>query len=164
MRPARRQHARPTHGNRGMTAPVPSVLALGVRKAGSADRPGMPRKEPMSDYKKTLRCLALNDERFLESVLGMAHDTLEVSSLDQKTQALVRLGACLAMDSAPSSYQANVEVALVAGSSIDEIVGTLIAVAPTIGLARAVSAAPELALALGYDVEAAFEALEEDSE
>ena len=41
---------------------------------------------------------------------------------------------------------------------VDEIVGTLIAVAPVIGLARVVSDAPELALALGYDVEAALEA------
>ena len=46
--------------------------------------------------------------------------------------------------------------------SIDEIVGTLIAVAPTIGLRRVVSAAPELALALGYDVDAALETPEGD--
>jgi alkylhydroperoxidase/carboxymuconolactone decarboxylase family protein YurZ len=117
----------------------------------------------MSDYKQTLRCLALNDERFVQSVLGMSPDTFEVSHLDHKTHALVRLGACLAIDSAPSSYQANVEAALIAGASIDEIVGTLMAVAPTIGLARVVSAAPELALALGYDVDAALEVLEEDA-
>ena len=54
-------------------------------------------------------------------------------------------------------------MALTAGASIDEIVGTLIAVVPTVGLARAVSAAPELALALGYDVEAALEAPGEDA-
>ena len=47
---------------------------------------------------------------------------------------------------------------------MDEIVGTLIAVAPTVGIARVVSAAPELALALGYDVEAAFEGRSEDVE
>jgi len=51
----------------------------------------------------------------------------------------------------------NVEVAFATGASIDEIVGTLIAVAPTVGLPRVVSAAPELALALGYDVDAALE-------
>jgi hypothetical protein len=36
----------------------------------------------------------------------------------------------------------------------------LIAVAPTVGLARAVSAAPELALAIGYDIDAALEAID----
>jgi len=116
----------------------------------------------MATYKETLRSLALNDERFVESVLGMGHDTVEVTRLDPKTHALVRLGAALAIDAAPSSYQATVDVALAAGAEIDEIVGTLIAVAPTVGLARAVSAAPELALALGYDLEAAFEARGED--
>ena len=39
-----------------------------------------------------------------------------------------------------------------------------IAVAPTVGMARVVSAAPELALALGYDVDAAIEAREDDEE
>ena len=118
----------------------------------------------MADYKETLRRLALNDERFVESVLGMGRDTVAVSQLDQKTHALVRLAASLAIDAAPSSYQANVEVALAAGASIDEVVGSLIAVAPTVGLARVVSAAPELALALGYDVEAALEAPGEDAQ
>jgi hypothetical protein len=53
-----------------------------------------------------------------------------------------------------SGQIANVEVALATGASLDEIVGVLIAVAPTIGLGRVVSAAPELAL--GYDVDAAL--------
>ena len=118
----------------------------------------------MTDYKETLRRIALNDEHFAQSVLGIGHDTVTVSTLEPKTHALVRLGASLAIDAAPSSYQANVEVALAAGATLDEIVGTLIAVAPTVGLARVVSAAPELALALGYDVEAALERRSEDAE
>jgi 4-carboxymuconolactone decarboxylase len=44
-----------------------------------------------------------------------------------------------------------------AGASYDEIVGTLIAVMPIVGVARVVSAAPNLGLALGYDVSAALE-------
>ena len=105
-----------------------------------------------------MRRLALSDERFIETELGIGLDTVEVSRLDAKTHALVRLAAALAIDAAPSSYQSAVEPALAAGAGIDEIVGTLIAVAPTVGMARVVSAAPELALALGYDVDAAFEA------
>ena len=57
----------------------------------------------MAAYEETLRSLALNDEDFLESVLGMGHDTVEVSRLDKKTHALVRLGAAFAIDAAPSS-------------------------------------------------------------
>ncbi len=114
----------------------------------------------MATYKETLRSLALSDEAFMDSVLGMGQDTVEVSQLDQKTHALVRLGAAFAIDAAPSSYQSTIELALAAGASVDEIVGTLIAVAPTVGTARVVSAAPELALALGYDIDAAFEGSE----
>jgi 4-carboxymuconolactone decarboxylase len=132
-----------------------------------SDRARLPVREPpgrggfIATYKETLRRLALSDERFIESELGMGR-TLHPSCLDQKTHALVRLGATLALDAAPSSYQSAAELALAAGASIDEIVGTLIAVAPTLGLARVVSAAPELALALGYDVDAAIESRDED--
>ena len=116
----------------------------------------------MTGYKETLRRLALSDEGFMESELGVRRDPIQGSRLDPKTHALVRLGAALAIDAAPSSYQSAVEPALASGASIDEIVGTLIAVAPTVGLARVVSAAPELALALGYDVDLAFEARDGD--
>jgi alkylhydroperoxidase/carboxymuconolactone decarboxylase family protein YurZ len=112
----------------------------------------------METYKETLRSLALNDERFVDSVLGMGRDTVDASGLDPKSHALLRLAASLAVDAAPSSYQSIVETALATGASVDEIVGCLIAVAPIVGLARVVSAAPELALALGYDVDAALEA------
>jgi 4-carboxymuconolactone decarboxylase len=112
----------------------------------------------MIEYQERLRSLALNDDRFVGSVLGMGQDTVEISRLDPKTHALVRLAALLAVDAAQTSYNASVELALASGASLDEIVGILIAVAPAIGLGRVVSAAPELGLALGYDVEAALEA------
>ena len=112
----------------------------------------------MLEYQERLRSLALSDDRFVASVLGMGQDTIEASGLDPKTHAMVRLAALLAVDAAPSSYNASAELALASGASVDEIVGILIAVAPTIGLGRVVSAAPDLGLALGYDVDAALEA------
>ena len=42
--------------------------------------------------------------------------------------------------------------------AVDDLVGTLIAVMPSTGADRVVSAAPKLALALGYDIDAALEA------
>ena len=50
-----------------------------------------------------------------------------------------------------------VEAGLKAGATYDEMVGTLIAVMPIVGVPRVVSAAPNLALALGYDVAEALE-------
>ncbi|HVP03631.1 MAG TPA: carboxymuconolactone decarboxylase family protein [Solirubrobacteraceae bacterium] len=117
----------------------------------------------MAAYTETLRRLALHDESFMESVLGMGQDTVAASHLDPKTHALLRLAASLAIDAAPSSYQSVVDSAQAAGATVDEIVGSLIAIAPTVGLARVVSAAPELGLALGYDVDAALEAPEPDA-
>jgi len=112
----------------------------------------------MIEYHDRLRRLALNDSAFADSVLALGRDTVEASRMDQKTHSLVRLGALAAVDATPSGFHASVEAALAAGATVDEIVGVLIAVAPEIGLARVTAAAPNLALALGYDVEAALEA------
>lgn len=114
----------------------------------------------MAKHEEALRDLAMNDERFVENVLAMQLTNIEASGLDPKTHALARLGALIALDAAPASYQWNVGMAFASGATVDEIVGVLIAVAPTVGLARAVSAAPELALAIGYDVDAALEAID----
>jgi hypothetical protein len=43
------------------------------------------------------------------------------------------------------------------GASEDVIAGVLLAIAPVAGLGRVVAAAPEVAIALGYDIEAALE-------
>lgn len=93
---------------------------------------------------------------------ALGQTNVEVSGLDQKTHALVRLGALLASEATVSSYQRNIAIALAAGASVDEIVGTLVAVAPEVGSVRAVAAAPELALALGYDVDSALESPDDD--
>jgi 4-carboxymuconolactone decarboxylase len=55
-----------------------------------------------------------------------------------------------------------VDAALTAGATADEVTGTLVAVAPITGLARVVAAAPEVAHALGYDLDQAFEGLDRD--
>ena len=65
-------------------------------------------------------------------------------------------------DAAPPSYMSAVEAAGHAGVTHEEIVGALIAVLPVVGVARVVSAAPNLGLAIGYDVGDALERLEPD--
>ena len=58
-------------------------------------------------------------------------------------------------------WQRRVGDALDAGLSFDEIVGSLVELAPTIGIERVVAVAPHLAQALGYDVDAALERLDD---
>jgi alkylhydroperoxidase/carboxymuconolactone decarboxylase family protein YurZ len=114
----------------------------------------------VEDYKVTLRKLAMRDDRFVGTLLSEERSNAELSGIDAKSHALVRIAALIAMDAAPPSYMNAVEAALDAGASYDEIVGTLIAVLPIVGVARVVSAAPNLGLALGYDVSAALELVE----
>jgi alkylhydroperoxidase/carboxymuconolactone decarboxylase family protein YurZ len=110
----------------------------------------------MDEYKAHLRRLALHDEAFLEAVAVNG----ATSVLDERTAALVRVGATVAVDAALSSFQHAVTLALAAGATNDEIVACLEAVTSVTGAARVVQCAPKVGLALGYDVEAALERLE----
>jgi 4-carboxymuconolactone decarboxylase len=112
----------------------------------------------MDDYKEHLRRLTVHDDALVEEILS--EETMRPSALDQRTEALVRVAATIAVDAAPSSFQHAVAVALAAGATNGEIVATLEAVTPVTGAARVVLCAPKLALALGYDVEEALGTLD----
>jgi alkylhydroperoxidase/carboxymuconolactone decarboxylase family protein YurZ len=112
----------------------------------------------MDEREDMLRSLVLHDDSVVASVLAMGVNTWDPSSIDAKTSALVRLGALIALDAPVVSYQSCIAVALPAGATPDDIVDTLKAVAPIAAGVRVVAAAPALALAIGYDIEAALEA------
>jgi 4-carboxymuconolactone decarboxylase len=107
----------------------------------------------VDDVERLLRRLALNDEESIGMVLANGPDSAN-AALRPKVDLLVRLGALLALGAATTSIRATVERAIAAGATEAEIVGVLIAVAPAVGLARVVSTAPRLAVAIGYDLEA----------
>ena len=100
-----------------------------------------------------LRRLAFNDERALGMVLTGGVDRGHQSELGAKNGSLVRLAALLAVGAATPSLREVVDQARAAGASPGELVGVLVSVGPTIGLAGLVAAAPRLALAIGYDLE-----------
>jgi 4-carboxymuconolactone decarboxylase len=85
------------------------------------------------------------------------HATPRGTSLDGKTDALVRVSALIATGAAPAAYFDTVQEALADGVSAEEMVDTLVAVSPTVGTARVVSASRGLSVALGYDIDAALE-------
>ena len=111
----------------------------------------------MQSHETTLAKLAIADDAYYETLLARESSNLAESHLDQKTHALVRLGALVALDAAYPGYMWTVDAARRRGATDDEIVGCLIAALPALGVARIVSAAPKLALALGYDVTSALE-------
>ena len=108
-------------------------------------------------HEGTLRKLAIGDDAYIESVLSTERANVAESHLDPKTHALVRLGALIAADAASPSYLDAIDSARDSDTTDDELVGCLVAVLPTLGAARVISAAPKLSLALGYDVAAALE-------
>jgi alkylhydroperoxidase/carboxymuconolactone decarboxylase family protein YurZ len=105
----------------------------------------------------TLRKLTIADEGCIESVLASEASRPAKSPLDNKTHALVKVAALIAIDAPSASYIDAIDAARTAGASDDELVACLLAVLPTLGAPRVVSAAPKLGLALGYDVVAALE-------
>ena len=110
----------------------------------------------MDEYKEHLRRLAVHDDAFLEAI-AVDGSSFAASVIDEKTEALMRVAATVAVDAAPYSFQHAVALAFAAGATSDEIVATLEAVTPVTGAARVVLCAPKLALALGYDVDEALE-------
>ena len=83
------------------------------------------------------------------------------AGLDGRVEGLVRLAALVSSRASAAAYRDVVSTALAAGATADDVVGTLRAVAPSVGLARVVAAIPGLALAAGYDVDAALESLDD---
>jgi alkylhydroperoxidase/carboxymuconolactone decarboxylase family protein YurZ len=110
----------------------------------------------MDEYKRHLRRLAMHDDALLDEI-AVEGGKYTPSIIDEKTTALVRVAATIAVDAAPYSFQHAIALALAAGATSDEIVASLEAVTPVTGAARVVQCAPKVALALGYDVDAALE-------
>ena len=110
----------------------------------------------VDDYKEHLRRLAVHDDALLDALSADSSGRAE-SIIGEKTAALLRVAATIAVDAAPYSFQHAIALALAAGATSDEIVASLEAVTPVTGAARVVQCAPKVALALGYDVDAALE-------
>ena len=110
----------------------------------------------MAHYEQTLRRLAIDDERVVASVAQGAPELGGVCA-DPEVRALVRLAALIASQGTCASYQSVINSALAAGASVEDVIGVLIAVAPTVGSVRLVAAAPLLARAVGLDVDEAVD-------
>lgn len=108
-------------------------------------------------WERTLLRLSLNERSSIHSLLAESVDRPSLSGLDARTHALVGIGALVAPVAPPTSYGCAVDAARAAGATPPDIVGVLIAVGPTVGLARVVAATPQLARSIGYDIDAAFE-------
>ena len=106
-------------------------------------------------FQETLRRLAIFDERLVGA--GSRPGPAETPALDAKTTALLQVAASVAIGSSAVCLQWSTTRALAAGATKDEIADVLLVIAAVAGLGRVVSAAPDVATALEYDLGAALE-------
>ena len=100
----------------------------------------------------------------LDLLASMTAESLEASSLDTETLALVRIAALVAVDAPAVSYLLNLAAASEAGIDVEDVRGVLAAVAPIVGTARVASATTKIAGALEVAIEIAEEEEQEDTE
>jgi alkylhydroperoxidase/carboxymuconolactone decarboxylase family protein YurZ len=102
-----------------------------------------------------LRDISESDDTAIADLIAIrVAEAVDDSDLDAKTFGLVNLAALAATGGDDASYLLHVSAALDAGASVDEVISTLTAVGPNIGVFRMVAAAEPLATALGVNIAA----------
>src|SRR5215207_8808622 len=107
---------------------------------------------------------ATSDTPVLDLLGKMTADSIEASSLDAQTIALVRLAALVASDAADVSYAMNLAIAGDLGLTVDDVQGTLTAIAPIVGTSRVVAATSRIAEVLDVAIEMAVAEMAEEQE
>jgi alkylhydroperoxidase/carboxymuconolactone decarboxylase family protein YurZ len=114
-----------------------------------------------ASFHETLRKLAMIHEGFVQDKARLGLDLVRTSVLEPRTAALIVVAVAVAIGSSSFCLQWSASRALAAGATEDEIADVLLAIAAVAGLGRVVAAAPDLAIALGYDVDAALYAVDD---
>jgi 4-carboxymuconolactone decarboxylase len=124
---------------------VARARSLGARGSASG-------AHRVDDIRLTLQALAVNDNS-VRDLLNVQESNIDESGLDPRTWCLVKLAALVAIDAPPASYVWHLTTAEQAGVTPGDVLSVLVALAPTVGIARIVAAAPEIALGLGLDAD-----------
>src|SRR5215467_175341 len=135
--------------------PLYQAMTAGPARGGLVPGREVRRMNQRMRFQEILRTLAIIDEGFVEDQAGLELG-LPAFRLDTKTAALARVGALAAIGSPGVCLEWSTTWALAAGASEDEITDVLLAIAPVAGLGRVTGAVPDVAAALGYDVQAAL--------
>ena len=117
----------------------------------------------MTTSEEVLRRLTIADPSYLRTLTTVELED-SPQRLDARSVALLELGGLITSGAAGPIWHQCVARARSGGLSLDEMVGSLLALAPTIGFSRVVSAAPHLARALGYDIDTALYGHPDDEE
>jgi 4-carboxymuconolactone decarboxylase len=104
------------------------------------------------------------DTPVLDVLATMTEAAVEISTLDPAAQILLRFAALVALDAAPASYLFHFGAGAEQGLTAEDARQVLITLAPVVGTARIVSASSKIARALGFALEMAELAAEDDAE
>ncbi|MFG3052613.1 carboxymuconolactone decarboxylase family protein [Kitasatospora sp. NPDC048239] len=88
----------------------------------------------------------------LDTLAAMTVDSIERCGLPPDTLILTRIAALAACDAPPISYLAHVDPALRSGLTAAQLQDVLVAIAPIVGTARVMTAAGNIAAALGIAI------------
>ena len=103
-----------------------------------------------------------SDTPVLDLLARMTADSLETSTLDLQSIALVRLAALVASGAPATSYALNLAAASEVGLGAEDVRGVLAAIAPMVGTTRVVDATGRIVLALGVAIEVASAELDDE--
>ncbi|MDC0770264.1 carboxymuconolactone decarboxylase family protein [Streptomyces sp. HD] len=88
----------------------------------------------------------------LDTIAAMTVDSVERCGLTPETFMLTRIAALAASDAPPISYVAHIDPAIQAGITAEQVQDVLVAIAPIVGTARVMTAAGNIAKALGITI------------
>ena len=103
------------------------------------------------------------DTPILDVLATMTEAAVERSTLDPAAQILLRFAALVALDAAPASYLFHFGAGADQGLTMEDARQVLVTLAPVVGTARIVSASSKISQALGFALDMAILALEEDA-
>jgi alkylhydroperoxidase/carboxymuconolactone decarboxylase family protein YurZ len=103
------------------------------------------------------------DTPILDVLATMTEAAVERSTLDPAAQILLRFAALVALDAAPASYLFHFGIGADQGLTMEDAQQVLVTLAPVVGTARIVSASSKISQALGFALDMAILADEEDA-
>jgi hypothetical protein len=96
-----------------------------------------------------------SDTPVLDTLAAMTVDSIERCGLPADMLILTRIAALAATDAPPVSYLAHIEPGVTAQLTASQVQDVLVAIAPIVGTARVMSAAGNIARALGITIKVA---------
>ncbi len=98
---------------------------------------------------QALCAISGGDLKWLDETMGLREPEIVATGLDSRTFGLAKIAALVALDAPSAAYAWQVASAVDDGATAEDLLGVLRAVAPQVGTARVIAAAPQIMIALG---------------